>query len=132
MEQRLLWCGKRSLLGFIFGVIFIICNECIIQCNASIHEYRNEAFSPQSNAFFFHGGSEGLYASKVHGSADSSSTDNHHLKGKSFIRSLIYILPFILSVLQILLLYMLPGSCGIIDTNFFKIVNYVQLVSLYM
>ncbi|CAB4315374.1 unnamed protein product [Prunus armeniaca] len=86
MEQRLLWCEKSSLLGFIFGVIFIICNECIIQCNASIHEYRNEAFSPQSNAFFFHGGSEGLYASKVHGSADSSSTDNHHLKGKSFIR----------------------------------------------
>ncbi|CAB4284955.1 unnamed protein product [Prunus armeniaca] len=61
MEQRLLWCEKSSLLG-------------------------NEAFSPQSNAFFFHGGSEGLYASKVHGSADSSSTDNHHLKGKSFIR----------------------------------------------
>ncbi|VVA14436.1 PREDICTED: transmembrane [Prunus dulcis] len=86
MEQRLLWCEKGSVLGFIFGVIFIICNECIVQCNASIHEYRNEAFSPQSNAFFFHGGSEGLYASKVHGSADSSSTDNHHLKGKSFIR----------------------------------------------
>lgn len=84
MEERGFWGEKRSLLGFIVGVILIL-NGCITQCNASIHEYRNEAFNPQSNAFFFHGGSEGLYASKVHDSSASSPADNH-LKGKSFIR----------------------------------------------
>ncbi|KAG6526950.1 transmembrane protein 87A-like [Zingiber officinale] len=30
---------------------------------ASIHEYSNGVFAPRSNSFFFHGGSEGLYAS---------------------------------------------------------------------
>ncbi|KAK4380256.1 hypothetical protein RND71_002118 [Anisodus tanguticus] len=28
-----------------------------------IHEYKDEQFIPKSNAFFFHGGTEGLYAS---------------------------------------------------------------------
>ncbi|XP_068341058.1 uncharacterized protein [Pyrus communis] len=85
MEQRRFWCERGSLVVLILGV-FLTCNECIIRSDASIHEYRNEAFNPQSNAFFFHGGSEGLYASKVHDSTDSSSADNRHLKGKSFIK----------------------------------------------
>lgn len=62
--------------------------------SASIHEYGRESFIPQSDAFFFHGGSEGLYASKLRhdsssssSSADqSSSTSDKPLKGKSFIR----------------------------------------------
>ncbi|KAL6139015.1 hypothetical protein ACLB2K_064293 [Fragaria x ananassa] len=76
MERRWFWKLKLSSLGFMLCLILMI-----DACNASIHEYRNEAFKPQSNAFFFHGGSEGLYASKV---VDSSS--DSHVKGKSFIR----------------------------------------------
>jgi hypothetical protein len=65
-----------------------MCNSLLVfRASASIHEYRYEAFTPRSNAFFFHGGSEGLYASKVHNSSSTSSQDNKHLKGKSFIRS---------------------------------------------
>ncbi|KAI8557243.1 hypothetical protein RHMOL_Rhmol05G0321200 [Rhododendron molle] len=70
-------------LGFILGFLYIL--DSITQVNASIHEYRKEAFIPQSNAFFFHGGSEGLYASK---SIDSSAAgpDDNPSKGKSSIR----------------------------------------------
>ena len=69
-----------------------MCNSLLVfRASASIHEYRYEAFTPQSNAFFFHGGSEGLYASKFHNSSSSSSQDNKPLKGKSFIRSNVYL-----------------------------------------
>ncbi|KAI4353557.1 hypothetical protein L6164_002496 [Bauhinia variegata] len=69
-------------LGTFLSLIYI----CILinQVNASIHEYRNEAFTHKSNAFFFHGGSEGLHASKVRDSA--LSAQEKPLKGKSFIR----------------------------------------------
>ncbi|KAF8117707.1 hypothetical protein N665_0008s0061 [Sinapis alba] len=52
--------------------------------NASIHDYKNEKFIPQANARFFHGGSEGLYASKSQHLNNTSSDTS--LKGKSFIR----------------------------------------------
>lgn len=68
---------------------------CVNGVWGSIHEYRNEGFIPQSNdsnAFFFHGGSEGLYASKLHHSSsisqDTGNNNNPSLKGKSFIRLL--------------------------------------------
>ncbi|KAJ9684044.1 hypothetical protein PVL29_016506 [Vitis rotundifolia] len=51
---------------------------------ASIHEYRNEGFSRRLNSYFFHGGSEGLYASKLHLSHPNS--EDKPLNGKSFIR----------------------------------------------
>ncbi|XP_027334893.1 transmembrane protein 87B-like [Abrus precatorius] len=35
----------------------------VVQVNASIHDYSNETFTHRSNAFFFHGGSEALFAS---------------------------------------------------------------------
>ncbi|KAJ1388200.1 Lung seven transmembrane receptor-like [Sesbania bispinosa] len=35
---------------------------CITLVNASIHHYSNEQFTHRSNAFFFHGGSEALFA----------------------------------------------------------------------
>ncbi|PPS12369.1 hypothetical protein GOBAR_AA08274 [Gossypium barbadense] len=45
-----------------------------------------EAFSPKSDAFFFHGGSEGLYASKLHEpTTDASSETKPSFKGKSII-----------------------------------------------
>uniref|UniRef100_A0A7C9DQL9 GOST seven transmembrane domain-containing protein n=1 Tax=Opuntia streptacantha TaxID=393608 RepID=A0A7C9DQL9_OPUST len=55
--------------------------------NASIHEYMNDGFIPRFNSFFFHGGSEGLFASKPpppHHQHPSS--DDKSLNGKSFIR----------------------------------------------
>ncbi|KAA8517550.1 hypothetical protein F0562_017820 [Nyssa sinensis] len=80
MKHRIYWPGK-GWLGFIVGLVYI-CNSIVLS-GASIHEYRNEAFTPQSNAFFFNGGSEGLYASKVH---DSSATSpDKPTKGKSCI-----------------------------------------------
>ncbi|CAN0846923.1 Transmembrane protein 87B [Linum grandiflorum] len=75
--------GEFWNLGFIFSLIIII-NSQFASVNASIHEYTNEAFISQPDAFFFHGGSEGLYASKVHDSSAASS--ENRLKGKSFIR----------------------------------------------
>ncbi|XP_052174267.1 uncharacterized protein LOC127789344 [Diospyros lotus] len=76
--------GRRKRLGFrIVGLVLciIIC-ESILQVSGSVHEYWSEAFTTQSNAFFFHGGSEGLFASTA---PDSSPSDNPY-KGKSFIR----------------------------------------------
>ncbi|CAN1277227.1 Transmembrane protein 87B [Linum perenne] len=73
--------AEFSKLGFIFSLFFITAQLSTV--SSSIHEYTNEAFISQPDAFFFHGGSEGLYASKVHAAAASSE---NHLKGKSFIR----------------------------------------------
>ena len=76
MQQRTRSAGKW-LLGFYLG--FVLAINSIIYAGASIHEYRNAAFTPQSNGFFFHGGSEGLYAS--HPKSEGKTN-----KGKSFIR----------------------------------------------
>ncbi|CAI0423771.1 unnamed protein product [Linum tenue] len=78
--------GEFWKLGFLSGfVLFItIINSHLASVSASIHEYSNEGFIAQPDAFFFHGGSEGLYASKVHDS--SAVTSENHLQGKSFIR----------------------------------------------
>ncbi|KAK2981842.1 hypothetical protein RJ640_010359 [Escallonia rubra] len=81
MKKRSLSSPGKIWLGFIVGLTYIF-DYSIIHVNGSIHEYQKEPFIPQSNAFFFHGGSEGLYASKAH---DSSSPDKP-VKGKSFIR----------------------------------------------
>ncbi|XP_043815147.1 uncharacterized protein C26H5.07c isoform X2 [Manihot esculenta] len=80
MEFREIRCSR---LRFVVGLV--LCCTIIKEVSASIHEYRNEAFIPRSDGFFFHGGSEGLYASKVHDSSSSSSPDKP-LQGKSFIR----------------------------------------------
>ncbi|KAM7467899.1 hypothetical protein LguiB_015461 [Lonicera macranthoides] len=68
--------GKGEWLGFIVGVIvyILLWNSSIIQTSASIHVYKNEAFTPRSNSFFFHGGSEGLYS--LHHSKTSSSSSS--------------------------------------------------------
>ncbi|KAA8539701.1 hypothetical protein F0562_026393 [Nyssa sinensis] len=58
----------------------------IFEVKASIHEYKNEAFIPRFNSFFFHGGSEGLYASKVHDNSTKPTSEEKPLNGKSFIR----------------------------------------------
>ncbi|KAK3014930.1 hypothetical protein RJ639_009946 [Escallonia herrerae] len=61
--------------------VFLVSLLWATRVRASIHEYKKEAFIPRFNSFFFHGGSEGLYASKLH-----LTTDDKPLNGKSFIR----------------------------------------------
>uniref|UniRef100_A0ACD5YP63 Uncharacterized protein n=1 Tax=Avena sativa TaxID=4498 RepID=A0ACD5YP63_AVESA len=41
--------------------------------NASIHDYSGGGFAPRANSFFFHGGSEGLYASDPSSNSSTSS-----------------------------------------------------------
>lgn len=65
-------------------VILVISNSFVHQVSGSIHDYYNESFILQSNSYFFHGGSEGLYASKVVGKQPASEENSN--KGKSFIR----------------------------------------------
>ena len=76
MQQRRRF-SEKWLLGFCLG--FVLAFNSIIYAGASIHEYRNEPFTTQFDSFFFHGGSEGLYASQP------KSKDKTN-KGKSFIR----------------------------------------------
>lgn len=74
----------KGWLGFIAGIVayVIVWSEYSISlATASVHDYGNQPFTPQLDAFFFHGGSEGLYASKLH----QSSPDKPY-KGHSFIR----------------------------------------------
>ena len=84
--------GNGYFQKLTFVVIIYLSCFLISQVGGSIHEYQNQSFIRRSNSFFFHGGSEGLYASKLHidpvkkGSSSSSPEDNH-LNGKSFIRS---------------------------------------------
>jgi hypothetical protein len=40
--------------------------------DASIHEYAAGGFAPRANSFFFHGGSEGLYASDASSNSSAS------------------------------------------------------------
>ncbi|KAL5710071.1 Transmembrane protein 87A [Ranunculus cassubicifolius] len=77
----------RSKLGFHLSIIIILllCDLVILHTSGSIHEYYNESFTPQSNSFFFHGGSEGLYASKVIDAKKPTSEEKSYT-GKSFIR----------------------------------------------
>lgn len=74
---------SRSLGFWAIGVLLV--GSLIGATNGSIHSYNNEKFTVKFNARFFHGGSEGLYASKFQ-DLNSSSSDNP-FKGKSFIRS---------------------------------------------
>ncbi|XP_010938027.1 uncharacterized protein [Elaeis guineensis] len=70
---------RRELLLLFSELGFLLLAIAPFYALASIHEYSNETFFPRSNSFFFHGGSEGLYASEV---ALSSPTSD----GKSLIR----------------------------------------------
>ncbi|KAL3521319.1 hypothetical protein ACH5RR_019468 [Cinchona calisaya] len=76
-------------IGLLLLEILLLMNLMMGRVKGSIHEYRNAAFTPQYNSFFFLGGNEGLYASRVVGDTqrNSSSDDtNNPLDGKSFIR----------------------------------------------
>ncbi|XP_057778443.1 uncharacterized protein LOC130997212 [Salvia miltiorrhiza] len=84
-------CDLLLAYGRNIPVIFVLLLLIFVRENgvrASIHEYKNEAFIPRFNSFFFHGGSEGLYASKVLDPPKNTPTDDNNkpLNGKSFIR----------------------------------------------
>lgn len=66
----------------------LVVNWMMAGVKGSIHEYRNAAFIPQYNSFFFLGGNEGLYASRVVGDTQKNSSDDssNPLDRKSFIR----------------------------------------------
>ncbi|KAL9421849.1 hypothetical protein AB3S75_034175 [Citrus x aurantiifolia] len=74
--------------GYNFCIIVMYLSFYLIsQVNASVHEYHNEGFIHRSNSYFFHGGSEGLYASNVRIDADKpTSNEDKPINGKSFIR----------------------------------------------
>ncbi|XP_008456965.2 uncharacterized protein LOC103496756 [Cucumis melo] len=77
---------SNAYIQIIFALLVLSCFS-ISQVLSSIHQYQNESFIHRSNSFFFHGGSEGLYASNSH-PLSSNSTDSAHqlLDGMSFIR----------------------------------------------
>lgn len=67
-------------------IIILMLMHLIILAAASIHEYQDDSFIRRSNSFFFHGGSEGLYASKLDSDNGKSASEDKPLIGKSFIR----------------------------------------------
>ncbi|KAL0359098.1 UNVERIFIED_CONTAM: Transmembrane protein 87B [Sesamum angustifolium] len=74
--------GRRAVI--FVGILLLFCGNRV---RASIHEYKNEGFIPRFNSFF-HGGSEGLYASKNLDPPKTTTNDDNNkpLQGKSFIR----------------------------------------------
>ncbi|KAL5209174.1 hypothetical protein ABZP36_004797 [Zizania latifolia] len=66
---------RRRGLAALLLVVGVVVALAARGADASIHEYSGGGFAPRANSFFFHGGSEGLYAS------DPSSNSSH-----SFIR----------------------------------------------
>lgn len=83
--SRVIQCRKVAIF---FGVLLLSCTLNKNGVSGSIHEYKNEKFIPRFDSFFFHGGSEGLYASKILDPSKTTPTDdkNKPLNGKSFIR----------------------------------------------
>ncbi|KAL1542052.1 transmembrane protein 87B [Salvia divinorum] len=77
--------GRKIPMIFVLLLLILVSENGV---RASIHEYKNEAFIPRFNSFFFHGGSEGLYASKVLDPPKNTPADDNSkpLNGKSFIR----------------------------------------------
>ncbi|KAE8735767.1 Detected protein of confused Function [Hibiscus syriacus] len=85
LSYDLIGNGYFQKLAFVV-LIYLSCFS-ITQVGGSIHEYQNQSFFRRSNSFFFHGGSEGLYASKLHVDPNKKpSPEDNHLNGKSFIR----------------------------------------------
>ncbi|GAB2257598.1 hypothetical protein Droror1_Dr00013758 [Drosera rotundifolia] len=86
-QDRRWWCLEMSewrrrlrLLWVMLG--FMLWFDWIGSAGASIHEYKHESFFSQSGAYFFHGGSEGLYAS----SNNLPQNPDKPNTGRSFIK----------------------------------------------
>ncbi|KAL6533001.1 hypothetical protein OROMI_027113 [Orobanche minor] len=76
---------KIPVVVLFLSLMFLVIVNSV---SASIHEYKNEAFIPRFNSYFLHGGSEGLYASKIIDPPKNTASDDNNkpLNGKSFIR----------------------------------------------
>lgn len=83
-----LQCINTNVMNIFVGFLLLLFVVSKNGVDASIHEYKNEAFIPRFNSFFFHGGSEGLYASKILEPPKTTTNDDNAkpLNGKSFIR----------------------------------------------
>ncbi|KAL8552360.1 hypothetical protein ACS0TY_001162 [Phlomoides rotata] len=83
-----LWLLNKMKIQLLVGVWLLLVLVRENGVRASIHEYKNEAFTPRFNSYFFHGGSEGLYASKILDPPKTAPNDDNSkpLNGKSFIR----------------------------------------------
>ncbi|XP_039173029.1 uncharacterized protein LOC104453960 [Eucalyptus grandis] len=93
MEVRESRKAQRRL-GSFSSFFLVAALVSITAIDASVHDYFNEAFTSRSNAFFFHGGSEGLRAPRSAIPPSSSMTSSPNIttgpKGKSFISYLLY------------------------------------------
>ncbi|XP_061339207.1 uncharacterized protein LOC133285904 [Gastrolobium bilobum] len=78
--------GDLGSNGYLVTISVILYLTSITHVIASIHDYQNETFIHRANSFFFHGGSEGLYASRVTSFNDTQPSEEKSLNGKSFIR----------------------------------------------
>jgi len=59
---------RRATLSLALGLSLFAARGA----DASIHEYAGGGFAPRANSFFFHGGSEGLYASDPSSNSSAS------------------------------------------------------------
>ncbi|KAK2376256.1 Lung seven transmembrane receptor family protein [Trifolium repens] len=84
-RRRRSFHSSNQHISFIF--LYLTFHSIITLVGASIHDYQNETFIRRANSFFFHGGSEGLYASKpISFNHSLSSSQDNFPTGKSFIR----------------------------------------------
>ncbi|XP_039172320.1 uncharacterized protein LOC108957590 [Eucalyptus grandis] len=86
-------CRAQRRLGFFSSFFVVAALVSISAIDASVHDYFNEAFTSRSNAFFFHGGNEGLHAPRSVIPPSSSMTFPNITtgpKGKSFISLYVY------------------------------------------
>jgi hypothetical protein len=75
---------RRATLPLALG-LSIVALFAARGADASIHEYAAGGFAPRANSFFFHGGSEGLYASDP-SSNSSASFIRYALRARHRIR----------------------------------------------
>ncbi|KAL2526839.1 Lung seven transmembrane receptor family protein [Abeliophyllum distichum] len=81
-------CINTNVMKILVGLLLLLSVVSKNVVEASIHDYKNEAFIRRFKSFFFHGGSEGLYASKILETPKTTPNDDNAkpLNGKSFIR----------------------------------------------
>jgi hypothetical protein len=61
-----------SALALALALAVLLADLAARGADASIHEYAGGGFTPRANSFFFHGGSEGLYASDASSNSSAS------------------------------------------------------------
>ncbi|XP_051143072.1 uncharacterized protein LOC127259643 [Andrographis paniculata] len=123
-------CDRKSLTIFV-AVLLVVFSSGENGVKASIHEYKNEGFIPRINSLFFHGGSEGLYASKILEPAKTPASDDNSkpLNGKSFIRfeSVVFRRPKDIAVRQ----NKMHQSTGVVEAIIFEVKDSNKIGHVY-